>query len=221
MIIGYNQTNNISGRLKAIMFKKLFSKLNKKDNFEDTRNAPIVKEPTPKIVPPLLDVYTFNVAGVTAKNEEKQDIQKLLKQKGKLYLKENGIESFGGFKNKEIIEDYLEVSEFEDILLTKQDISFVPEPTNKYDSNAIKLYIKFDEVPMHIGYVPKEDNIEVKSILENEDIRRIEVRFVGGKIKSVEYDDEKDKDVVVTVELTLGIEVKIHFLKKDMTVSSS
>ena len=155
-------------------------------------------------------LYAVNIADFKVGNEQVRFVDEWLK-----LSKENGFELYGGFSNKEIIEDDLEVSEFEDIFFTKQEVSFVPEPTNKYDSNAIKLYINFDEAPIHIGYVPKKDNIKVKSILENEDIRRFEVRFVGGKIKSVDYDYEKDKDVIVIDEVTLGIEVEIYFIKKE------
>lgn len=41
--------------------------------------------------------------------------------------------------------------------------------------------------------------------------RRIEAKYVGGKIKSVDYDEENDKDIVVTEELTLGIEIKVFY----------
>ena len=95
-------------------------------------------------------------------NDQKQDIQKLLQQKGKVFAKENEYKLFGGYKNKEIIEDDLEVAEFKDLRFYKHKISFLPEPTNDYDPNAIKVYITYDEVPIHIGYVPKKDNIEFK-----------------------------------------------------------
>ena len=177
------------------MFKNLLSKLVKKNNSEEVRDTQLlhnenvststIQHPTPKITPPKLEVLLFNVAGVTAKNEQNQDIQKLLRQKGKLYAKENGYELFGGYKNKEIIEDFLEVSEFEDLFFSQHEISFVPEPTNEYDANAINIFIIYDEVPLHIGYVPKKINVELKTILDNEDLRRIEGRYVGGKIKSL------------------------------------
>ena len=35
--------------------------------------------------------------------------------------------------------------------------------------------------------------------------------YVGGKIKESDYDLEKDKDVVVTNELTLGVAVEIKY----------
>jgi hypothetical protein len=205
------------------MLKNLFKKLVGKNDSKEGSSVPVlekeivpiptVQASTPKVEQPKLEVFEFNVAGVTAKNEDKKDIQKLLRQQGKLYLKENYLDLFGGYKNREIIEDDLEVAEFEDLLFAQQEISFVPEPTNEYDSNAIKVYIKYDEVPIHIGYVPKKDNDELKRILGEEDVRRYEARYVGGKIKSVDYDEEEDKDIVVIEELTLGVEIEVFYKK--------
>lgn len=200
------------------MLKKLFNKFM---NNNETEEASAVEVPNinatdtsavqTRVEPPKLDSFEFNVAGVTAKNENKKDIQKVLRQQGKLYAEENSIDLYAGYKNKEIIEDDLEVAEFEDLIFYHDHISFVPEPTNQYDPNAIKVFIKYEEEPIHIGYVPKEKNIEFNKILDNEDVRRIEAQYVGGKIKSVEYDSNKDKDIVVTEELTLGVEVKVFY----------
>lgn len=164
-----------------------------------------------KVEPPKLHSFEFNVAGVTAKNENKKDIQKVLRQQGKRYAEVNSIDLYAGYKNKEIIEDDLEVAEFEDLMFYQDELSFVPEPTNPYDPNAIKVFITYEEEPVHIGYVPKDKTGNFKKILDNEDVRRIEAQYVGGKIKSVEYDSDKDKDVVVTEELTLGVEVKVSY----------
>lgn len=204
------------------MFKKLLNKFVKKSATEtystvvvqdNISNSVVTESSTTKlkIETPKLNIFEFNVAGVTAKNENKQDIQRLLKQQGKLYATENDIDLYGGYKNKEIVEDGVEVSEFEDLLFYQDELSFIPEPTNEYDLNAIKVFIKYGELPIHIGYVPKDKNVEFKNIINNEDVRRIEARYVGGKIKSVDYDPDKDKDVVVTEELTLGVEIKAYY----------
>jgi hypothetical protein len=209
--------------MRRNMLKKIFKKLlgNKEtgevSGVQVMQNANVTNKPiqnsTTKIEPPKLDIFEFNVAGVTAKNEQKQDIQKLLRQQGKLYAEENDIDLYGGYTNKEIIEDGLEVAEFEDLIFYKHEISFVPEPANEYDQNAIKVYIKYGEFPVHIGYVSKKENVEFKNILDNEDVRRIEARYVGGKIKSTDYDVDKGKDIVVTEELTLGVEFKVYYKK--------
>ncbi|WJE66685.1 hypothetical protein QRE63_12630 [Bacillus mycoides] len=53
--------------------------------------------------------------------------------------------------------------------------------------------------------MPKKQNIEIGKLLDSESITSILANFVGGKTKSVDYGDEKDKDVVVIAELTLGV----------------
>ncbi|MBH0162075.1 hypothetical protein [Fictibacillus sp. 26RED30] len=127
------------------MLKKFLNKLignresNEVSSVQVLENVSPSPTSTSKIEPPKLDVFEFNVAGVTAKNELNQDIQKLLQKHGKLYAKENGFSLYGGFKNKEIIEDGLEVGEFEDLSFTQHEILFEPEPMNEYDSNDIKV----------------------------------------------------------------------------------
>lgn len=158
------------------------------------------------------NIFVFNVAGVTMENDKNKDIQKLLKRNGKLFCEEQGIELFSGYSNKEIIEYSQEVSEFEDLYLSDDEISFVPEPTNEYDPNAIKIFLEFgSEGTHHVGYVPKKSTKELQNILDTKKVIYIEAKYVGGKIKNIEYDFEKDKDVVVPKELSLGIEISIKY----------
>lgn len=156
--------------------------------------------------------FTFNVAGVTKHNDKNKDIQKLLRRYGKLYCEENLIELYGGYTNKEILEYVFEVSEFVDLEFKDTEISFVPEPTNAYDPNAIKVFIDYgNEEKHHIGYVPKKHTSELKEILDSKSVLALTACYVGGKFKESDYDLEKDKDIVVTNELTLGVEVKIMY----------
>lgn len=156
--------------------------------------------------------FTFNVAGVTKQNDKNKDIQKLLRRFGKLYCEENLIELYGGYTNKDILEYVFEVSEFVDLEFKDTEISFVPEPTNAYDPNAIKVFIDYgNEEKHHIGYVPKKHTSELKEILDSKSVLALTACYVGGKFKESDYDLEKDKDIVVTNELTLGVEVKIMY----------
>ena len=168
-----------------------------------------------KVIPtPTIDYtrFTFNVAGVTKQNDKNKDIQKILRRSGKLYCEENLIELYGGYTNKDILEYVHEVSEFEDLQFNDDEISFVPEPTNEYDPNAIKVFIHYgNEEIHHIGYVPKKYTSELKDILDSKSALTITACYVGGKIKESDYDLEKDKDVVVTNELTLGVAVEIKY----------
>ncbi|RIJ65499.1 PH domain-containing protein [Rummeliibacillus sp. POC4] len=156
---------------------------------------------------------TFNVAGVTKENDQGKDIQKLLQQEGKQYCKENEIDLYNGLTNKEIIEFGDGTSEFEDLYLSDEEVIFIPEPTNPYDENAIKVFLKYgeNESPTHIGYVPINKTKELQLILDTKNVSLIDAHYVGGKIKELEYDYETDKDKVVVKELTLGIEISITY----------
>lgn len=160
-----------------------------------------------------LEKFTFNVAGVTAKNDKNKDIQSLLKRNGKLHCKEFSIDLYSGYTNKDILDFVNEVYEFADLEFIDDEISFVPEPTNEYDANAIKVFIDFGEAGKHhIGYVPKKHTATLNEILNNRDIRVIEASYVGGKLKEIDYDFEKDKDVVVVNDtLTQGVEIEIRY----------
>lgn len=156
-------------------------------------------------------LLTFNVAGVTMLNDKNKDIQKLLRKYGKSYCEENFIELYGGYTNKDILDYVFEVSEFEGLEFVNEEISFVPEPTNEYDPNAIKVFIDFGNNEVHhIGYVPKKHTSNLNEILINQKTIKVVASYVGGKIKETEYDFEKDKDVVVIKELTLGVEIVIN-----------
>ena len=184
--------------------------IHKKQEYKPTQTSKQEKAiPTPTVDSRR---FTFNVAGVTQHNDKNRDIQKLLRRFGKLYCEENLIELYGGFTNKDILEYVSEVSEFEDLEFKDNEISFVPEPTNEYDPNAIKVFIDYgNEEIHHIGYVPKKHTAELKNLLDSKNVLAITACYVGGKIKETDYDLEKDKDIVVTNELTSGVKVEIKY----------
>ncbi|EDZ49214.1 MULTISPECIES: HIRAN domain-containing protein [Bacillus] len=170
-------------------------------------------ETIPAPLPIELDTsnpLTFNVAGVTFDNDKGKDIQPLLKRIARAIAKEYNIESYGGYTNKELLEMWIEASEFEDVEFGDY-ISFVKDPNNEFDKNAIKVIVNLDGKEFHIGHVPKKQNIEIGKLLDSESITSISANFVGGKTKSVDYDDEKEKDVVVITELTLGVLITLRF----------
>lgn len=119
--------------------------------------------------------------------------------------------------NKEIIEFGDGTAEFEDLYLSDEEVIFILEPNNTYDKNAIKVFLKFNEYdfPTHIGYVPKTETKNLKNIINTKNVTLIDTRYVGGKIKNVEYDEETDKEKVVIEELTLGIEICISYKEKE------
>lgn len=153
---------------------------------------------------------TFRVTGVSYENETGKDIQKLLHKIGREIAEEKGIELYSGLSNSEILEYYDEVSEFEDVEFGEY-IVFKKDPNNEYDPNAIKVYIELDDELHHIGHVPRKYNKKIGKLLDSDLIDDIEATFTGGKIKKADYDFEKDKDVVVIKELTLGVEITVHY----------
>lgn len=56
-------------------------------------------------------------------------------------------------------------------------IELVPEPTNKHDSNAIKVLINGH----HVGYIGASDNCHVNDILRSRDIKYISAYVRGGE----------------------------------------
>lgn len=166
---------------------------------------PVKKKPKP------LKYITFRVAGVTKENEKGQDIQNIIKQVANAYKREGILESYSGYTNQEIIEGMYDMTEFEGQYVY-DIIELVPEPDNPYDKNAIKVYIKdANEKNHHIGYVKKTDNVKLLHELKNNKLEKTSVEFIGGKIKRVDYDWEKDKDVVVVDEITRGVEITVYF----------
>ncbi|MBJ7937062.1 HIRAN domain-containing protein [Bacillus cereus] len=177
---------------------------------QEPKSDPI---PIPSPLPIKLETnntLTFNVAGVTFENDKGKDIQVLLRRIARTIAKENYIDSYGGYTNKELLEIWGEASEFEDVEFGDY-ISFVKDPDNEFDKNAIKVIVNLDNKEFHIGHVPKKQNVEIGKLLDSESITSISANFVGGKTKSVDYDDEKDKDVVIITELTLGVLITLRF----------
>lgn len=62
----------------------------------------------------------------------------------------------------------------------------IPEPTNQYDSNAIKVMID----GKHVGYIKKGSCKHIINLLNQNQIERIESKISGGKFKCLEFDGE-------------------------------
>ena len=126
----------------------------------------------------------FKVAGVTKKNDEGKDIQKLISDYVKEWLTYN--DAYEGLTNKDILEDYYGDKVYEVDIYDFGDIMFEPEPDNPYDENAIKVI--HGELG-HIGYVPRTDTSKVLDIIQND--YKVSGEILGGKYKYVdEYEDK-------------------------------
>ncbi|WP_018664632.1 HIRAN domain-containing protein [Heyndrickxia acidiproducens] len=188
-----------------------------KDEIEDSALVPapepivqepeVSEDPAPKPQPKKKSI-TFNVAGVTFENDKGKEIQPLLRRIAREIAKEQDVESFGGWTNKDILEYMAEVSQFEDVMFGDY-VSFEKDLDNEFDQNAIKVMANLNDKQFHIGYVPKDNNVQVGKLLDDGLIDKIAASFVGGKTKEIDYDFEKDKDIVVVKELTLGVEITL------------
>lgn len=58
-------------------------------------------------------------------------------------------------------------------------VSFVPEPDNKYDSNAVRIDVDMDGVKKQLGYVPKVINKDIGELIKNDRIKWAKLADVG------------------------------------------
>ena len=161
----------------------------------------------------LIKKIDFNVAGITFDNRQKI-INEILHE-----ALTNGYISYtyNGLNNKEIIDQNCRVYEFEYVNINTIRL----KPTKFEGKDAIEVYIKdFDDIDEYlIGYVPKKEISNIIDFLQmykDHPEYKVEkdVWFTGGKYKDVEYDDEKDKDIIVTGEDYYGINVILKLYDK-------
>lgn len=138
---------------------------------------------------------TFRVKGVTQGNRQEL-IQELVDEWKELYPED----IYEGLSNKEILE--LGVDVYEANVYGYDEISLVSEPDNPEDPNAIKVIHR--DAGM-LGYVPKHLTAQVKEFLGNN--CSIEWHVVGGKLKYIDWDEDKVK----TKTLTYGIEITLRY----------
>lgn len=63
---------------------------------------------------------------------------------------------------------------------TSDPCRLVPEPTNKYDPNAIGVMVAHDGQVWHIGYIPKEIAAQIAPYLEGEALMCRIAEITGG-----------------------------------------
>lgn len=154
----------------------------------------------------LVHMIDFRVAGVTFKNEDNKEIQEEFKRIVTEYKKAGEIdetELYGGYSNKEIKEDDLNVNELQDINFRGKLVEDTYQGELSY-----KVYIKdAKDNYIHIGYVPRRKVQEIKEYISNTNLAmKTKFEIVGGKYKRTD-DDER----VVTDEITYGTEVTMYF----------
>lgn len=151
----------------------------------------------------------FKVAGVTYENDEGKDIQAEIKRIVNGYKRAGEIDEedlYGGFTNREIKEDELDVDELQDIPFEGK----IEESTYENEL-CYKIYLKnVNGAYIHIGYVPQRKIAEVKEYMSQGLEMKCGFEIIGGKNKSVE--DGK----VVTDEIAYGTEVRMSFFNDEV-----
>lgn len=134
---------------------------------------------------------SFSVKGVSKKNNEGYEIQSIIKCIVKDIKEElDSDDLYEGLTKKEIL-DELEnncdnrIYEINDESFF--DISLVPDPTNEFDSKAIKIVS--DEYG-HLGFVPRDLTDLIHERLKYP-IKAVYCTITGGKYKY--YDDESER----------------------------
>lgn len=69
-------------------------------------------------------------------------------------------------------------------------VNLVPEPENKYDSNAIRVEVE----GVHIGYIKKGSTSRIRKLMEKDMISWINIEIGGGKYKVLDEDGNIERD---------------------------
>lgn len=94
---------------------------------------------------------------------------------------------------KDLSEIYMDSDRIYKYSFSPTSVNLIPEPTNEYDKNAIMVQVD----DLHIGYIKKEECLEVKSLLDSGKNLKIEAYLFGGPYKTLysDWDYDKDKEV--------------------------
>lgn len=82
-------------------------------------------------------------------------------------------------------------------------VKLVLQPDNEHDPNAVAVIIAGELV----GYISREDNLHVKDILENRDIKSLSGFIGGGEYKIVGKDGDITKD-----EYGFSVNIRIKYI---------
>jgi len=122
---------------------------------------------------------------------------------------------YDGLKNKEIIEDYFFHNEDDPIWELSEEFlpyaNIQPEPDNKFDINAIKVFAgESKENAFVIGYLPSRDASRIQDLVNKGKISNVEAKIKGGKYKYPGTDDSGD-DKVITGTSDYMIDLTLYF----------
>ena len=170
-------------KIKSLL-KRQNTNEKKFENKQETITDSIVKNEPEKVknepVKSEVDYITHNykVAGISFHNEELMG----LAEENICY----------DYTKKEILDDLMYNERIYQYDFYPDKIELVPEPTNEYDPNAVKVIV--DNI--HIGYIKKGNCKHILNLINEKRIKSITCDIYGGKYKILEYEGEDDIDFV-------------------------
>lgn len=111
---------------------------------------------------------------------------------------------------KEIEEEYYGDKRIYQYNFYPDKVELIPEPTNEYDSNAIKVIVD----GQHIGYIKKGSCNHIHNLINEDRIIDIDCNIYGGDYKELIFDDYSDKSKLVRREREFGAKVILHIKKE-------
>lgn len=88
--------------------------------------------------------------------------------------------------NKELLDSYNDGDDIPEYVSSAKHVDLVPEPENKYDSNAVRCDIE----GVKVGYVKRGSCSHVKNLLVSPDFKYVMIdKLIYGKVKHVYSDD--------------------------------
>lgn len=107
------------------------------------------------------------------------------------------------YTKSQIVKEELEDQEIPEYIFRDRPATFVYEPDNVYDSNAVAICIG----NYKIGYVPKEHTGFIHDIIDSNRLISATCEFVGGNYRMYDSIDE----IFIEKELNIGARVTVQY----------
>ncbi len=148
--------------------------------------------------------FICKVAGTTFDNEDGENRQDVLEKiRRDLVRNADPEDLFSGYTNKEIIEDEI------DYVFETSDMPFPVELVEYEYEGAPAVYVVHDGKVL--GNLPADRVPYFLESRQNAGYYRAKAEVTGGKTKTLEWDDDRDRYKVKSKTLTLGAEVTVDF----------
>lgn len=142
---------------------------------------------------PVTSQATVPVTSTNSISPQSKDIT--VKVTGTKYTNINEIESLGkknpdySLTRAQLIKKFPEGERIDEFIYPKYPARFEFEPTNEYDPNAIKVFIK----NVHVGYVKRGSCSRIRNLITNDKIISITAKISSKNTKYLYcYDDDDE-----------------------------